>query len=103
MGVVPVDLERSAPEPQKKGAESSTGWSNVMGDKVKLRFYPEADYLEVTFSDAHGYMRPTESDAVMKRVDEEGRIIGFSVFGVTRFQKNQPLEVELIPGTEFSR
>ena len=103
MGVVPVDLERSAPEPQKKGAESSTGWSNIMGDKVKLRFYPEADYLEVTFSDAHGYMRPTESDAVMKRVDEQGRIIGFSVFGVTRFQKNQLLEVELIPGTDFSR
>ena len=74
-----------------------------MGDKVKLRFYPEADYLEVTFSDAQGYMRPTDSDAVMKRVDEEGRIIGFSVFGVTRFQKNQPLEVELVPGTEFSR
>jgi hypothetical protein len=74
-----------------------------MGDKLKLWFYPEVDYLEVTFSDAHGYMRPTSSDAVMKRVDEEGRIIGFSVFGVSRFQKNQPLEVELVPGKEFSR
>ena len=68
-----------------------------MAEKVKLRFYPEADYLEVTFSDGSGYMRPTESDAVMKRVDDQGRIIGFSVFGVSRFQKNS-LEVELATG-----
>jgi hypothetical protein len=68
-----------------------------MGNKVKLRFYPEADYLEVTFCDAHGYMRPSESDAVMRRVSEDGRIIGFSVFGVSRFKK-EPLEVELIAG-----
>ena len=74
-----------------------------MGDKLKLRFYPEADYLEVTFSEAHGFMRPTKSDAVMKRVDEEGRIIGFSIFGVSNFQKNHPLEVELVPGTDYSR
>jgi hypothetical protein len=74
-----------------------------MGDKLKLWFYPEVDYLEVTFSDEHGYMRPTDSDAVMKRVDEEGRVIGFSVFGVSRFQKNHPLEVELIPGKEYCR
>jgi len=70
-----------------------------MAEKVKLRFYPEADYLEVTFSDASGYMRPTKSDAVMKRVDEQGRIIGFSVFGVSRFQKDRPLVVELAART----
>jgi hypothetical protein len=68
-----------------------------MADKLKLRFYPEADYLEVTFSDAPGYMRPTTSDAVMRRVSEDGRVVGFSVFGVSRFQKDHPLEVELDP------
>lgn len=71
-----------------------------MGDTLRLRFYPEADYLEVTFSDGSGYMRPTKSDAVMKRVDENGRVIGFSVFGVSRFQKEHSLEVELDPGTD---
>ena len=69
-----------------------------MADKVKVRFYPEADYLEVSFCDASGYMRRTKSDAVMKRVDEQGRIIGFSVFGVSRFQKENSLEVELVTG-----
>ena len=71
----------------------------IHGRKLKVWFSPELDYLEVTLSDASGYMRPTKSDALMKRVDEEGRIIGFSVFGVSRFQKNHPLEVELTPGT----
>jgi uncharacterized protein YuzE len=67
----------------------------MMVDKVKLWFDSECDYLEVTFSDAHGYMRTTRSDAVMQRVDEEGRVIGFSVFGVSRFKKERPLETEL--------
>ncbi|HEV2839864.1 MAG TPA: DUF2283 domain-containing protein [Chthoniobacterales bacterium] len=66
-----------------------------MVDKVRLWFDPENDYLEVTFSDASGYMRPTPSDAVMRRVDEQGRVIGFSVFGVSRFQKDRPLEADL--------
>ena len=70
-----------------------------MVDKIKLWFNAEVDYLEVTFSDAAGYMRPTSSDAMMKRVDEEGRVIGFSVFGVSRFQKkDHPLEAKLDEG-----
>ena len=66
-----------------------------MINKVKVWLHLEADYLEVTFSDAPGYMRPTSSGAVMKRVDEQGRVIGFSVFGVSRFQKDHPLEADL--------
>ena len=68
-----------------------------MVEKVKLWFDAECDYLEVTFGEEHGYMRTTNSGAVMQRVDEEGRVIGFSVFGVSRFPKDRPLEAEL-PG-----
>lgn len=68
-----------------------------MVDKVRLWFDAECDYLEVTFSDTPGYMRTTKSDAVMQRVDEQGNVIGFSVFGVSRFQKERPLQAEL-PG-----
>ena len=71
-----------------------------MADKVKLWFDPEGDYLEVTFSDAPGYMRETESEAVMQRVDQQGRIIGFSILGVSRFRKDHPLEAELTPAIE---
>ena len=70
-----------------------------MADKVKLWFDREGDYLEVTFSDGPGYVRETKSDAVMWRVDEQGRVIGFSVLGVSKFQKDHPLEAELAVGT----
>lgn len=70
-----------------------------MADKVKLWFDPEGDYLEVTFSDAPGFMRETKSDAVMQRVDEHGRVIGFSVLGVSKFKKDHPLEAELAAET----
>ena len=66
-----------------------------MADKLKLWFDPEGDYLEVTFSDVPGYMRETKSDAVLQRVDKQGRVIGFSVLGVSKFQKDHPLEAEL--------
>lgn len=65
---------------------------------MKVWFDVEGDYLEVTFSDAPGHMRETKSDAVMQRVDEQGRVIGFSVLGVSKFQKDYPLEAELAAG-----
>ena len=66
-----------------------------MADKVKVWFDPEGDSLEVQFRDAPGYMRETANDAVMERVDQQGRILGFSILGVSRFRKERPLEVEL--------
>lgn len=67
-----------------------------MADKVKVWYDPEADYLEVQFRQGPGFMRPTAYDAVMKRIDEEGHMSGFSVLGVSRFPKDHPLEAELI-------
>lgn len=66
-----------------------------MADKVKVWFDAEADYLEVRFSDAAGYTKETAHDAVMERVDAEGRVIGFSVMGVSKFKKDKPLEADL--------
>ena len=45
-----------------------------MTDKVKVWFDPEGDFLEVQFRDAPGCMRETANDAVMERVDQQGRI-----------------------------
>lgn len=69
-----------------------------MAEKIKLWFDPEGDYLEVQFSDASGFMRPTAHDAVMERVDAQGHVLGFSVLGVSRFRKSHPLEAELVAG-----
>ncbi|MDD5260544.1 MAG: DUF2283 domain-containing protein [Methylacidiphilales bacterium] len=67
-----------------------------MADKVKIWFDAEADFLEVRFSDAAGYEKETKHDAVMERVDAQGRVIGFSIMGVSRFKKDKPLETDLI-------
>ncbi len=69
-----------------------------MADKVKVWFDSEADYLEVQFREAPGFMRPTAHDAVMERVDEKGQILGFTVLGVSQFRKGHPLEAELAVG-----
>lgn len=69
-----------------------------MANKVKVWFDAEADFLEVRFSDAAGYEKETANDAVMERVNAQGRVIGFSVLGVTRFRKEKPLEADLAAG-----
>ena len=65
-----------------------------MAQKVKVWFDPEGDFLEVLFSNKPGFMRETENDAVMERVDEKGSLLGFSVMKVSRLKK-VPLEAEL--------
>lgn len=66
-----------------------------MADKVKIWFDAEADFLEVRFSDAPGYEKETNHDAVMERVDPQGSVIGFSILGASRFKKDKPLEADL--------
>jgi uncharacterized protein YuzE len=69
-----------------------------MADKIKVWFDAEADLLEVRFSDAAGYEKETQHDAVMERVDKDGRVIGFTVLGVSRFKKSKPLVADLASG-----
>lgn len=68
-----------------------------MADKITVWFDAEADFLEVRFSDAAGYEKQTQHDAVMERVDKDGRVIGFSILGVSRFRKEKPLQADLVP------
>jgi hypothetical protein len=67
-----------------------------MADKIRVWFDAEGDFLEVRFSDAAGYEKETNHDAVMERVDAQGRVIGFSVMGVSRFKKGDPLNADLV-------
>jgi len=66
-----------------------------MADRVAVWFDAEADCLEVQFAKAPGYMKETAHEAVMERVDADGRVIGFSVLGVSRFRKSEPLQALL--------
>jgi uncharacterized protein YuzE len=65
-----------------------------IAETIKVYFDPEGDFLEVTFERKLGYVRDTDDDRVMIRVDMEGRTIGFSILNVSSL-KGSPFEVSL--------
>jgi len=68
-----------------------------MAQQIKVWFDPEGDFLEVLFSDKPGFMKETNNNAVMERVDEQGNVLGFTVMGISRLTKEKPLIADLIP------
>lgn len=68
-----------------------------MAQQIKVWFDPEGDFLEVQFSDKVGYMKETNNEEVMERVDEQGNVLGFTVMGVSRLSKEKPLIADLVP------
>jgi uncharacterized protein YuzE len=66
-----------------------------MAQNVKVWFDKEGDFLEVRFSDKAGFMRETDNDAVMERVDEQGKVLGFTVMAVSKLDKSHPLVAQL--------
>jgi uncharacterized protein YuzE len=66
-----------------------------MGQKIRLWYDKEGDYLEVLFDRKAGYFRETENDAVMEKVDTEGNVIGFSILKVSALKARKPLSVSL--------
>ena len=71
-----------------------------MSQTVKIYFDPEADFLEVIFSDVAGYMTETDNENIMERVDKNGNVIGFSVMNVCQLSQQQPLIAQLIAQKE---
>ncbi|HEY1684609.1 MAG TPA: DUF2283 domain-containing protein [Tepidisphaeraceae bacterium] len=67
-----------------------------MATNIKIWFDPEADFLEVLFSDKPGDQRQTGQDDVMERVDENGKLLGFSIMHVSQLAKDRnPLSAQL--------
>ena len=66
-----------------------------MADKVKVWYDREGDFLKSLLPSGPVHMRETKHDAVMQRVDDNGKIIGFSILAVSRLAAGKPLEAEL--------
>ena len=66
-----------------------------MADEIKVWYDKAGDYLEVLFDRKAGYFRETQNDAVMKKVDTEGNVIGFSILKVSILTQNTPLSFSL--------
>jgi hypothetical protein len=58
-----------------------------MAQKITIWYDKEGDFLEVLFSNKPGYMRETQNDAIMERVDELGNILGFSIMQVSHLSE----------------
>jgi signal peptidase I len=69
----------------------------AMAQQVKIWYDPEGDFLEVLFPGKAGYMKETNNNAVMERVDDQGDVLGFTVMGVSRLAKEKTLVADLIP------
>ena len=62
---------------------------------VRVWYDMEGDYLEVSWgAKESATMEPTADDRVTEKIDEDGHVLGFAIFGVTKLDR-LPLEVEL--------
>jgi len=66
-----------------------------MGEEIRVWYDKDGDYLEVLFQIKKGYFTETESDAVMKKVDEIGNVIGFSILKVSALKGHEPINISL--------
>ncbi len=64
-------------------------------EEIKVWYDKEGDYIEVIFEQKEGYFKETENDAVMKKVDKDGNIIGFSILKVSALKEKSPISINL--------
>ena len=65
-----------------------------MDKGIKVYFDKEADYLEILFEIKEGIFQETENDSVMKKIDLNGNVIGFSIQNISKLE-NSPFSLFL--------
>ncbi len=63
-----------------------------MDETIKVWYDPEGDFLEIVLRAAPGTFEDTDLDQVMRKVDEDGRIIAYSIINVSTL-KGSPFEL----------
>ena len=66
-----------------------------MEKDVRVWYDAEGDYLEVLFEKKAGFFKETANDAVMEKVDETGKLIGFSIQNFNGVKKGTPISILL--------
>ena len=67
--------------------------------KVSVWYDDEGDMLEVLWAFREGYFTPTDDDRVLKRLDDDGEVIGFLIHEMSTLKQPSPLEFELASET----
>lgn len=63
--------------------------------KVFVSYDHEGDMLEVLWALREGYFTPTEDDRILKRLDDDGEVIGFLIHEMSTLHQANPVEFEL--------
>ena len=63
--------------------------------KVFVSYDHEGDMLEVLWAFREGYFTPTGDDRILKRLDDDGEVIGFLIHEMSTLDQATPVEFEL--------
>ena len=63
--------------------------------RVSVSYDHEGDMLEVLWAFREGYFTPTDDDRILKRLDDEGEVIGFLIHEMSTLKEPGPVEFEL--------
>ena len=63
--------------------------------RVSVWYDDEGDMLEVLWAFREGYFSPTGDERILKRMNDDGEVIGFLIHDVSSLKQPSPLEFEL--------
>ena len=63
--------------------------------RVSVWYDDEGDMLEVMWAFREGYFTPTDDERILKRLDDDGEVIGFLIHEVSTLKEPNPVEFEL--------
>ena len=63
--------------------------------KVLVSYDHEGDMLEVLWALREGYFTPTDDERILKRLDDDGEVIGFLIHEMSTLDQANPVEFEL--------
>ena len=69
-------------------------------DTIQVWWDAEGDFLYVSLADGDGDMVHTQDGKAMVKVSDDGEVLGFQIFGVSkRGKKQKPFGFSLVPET----
>ena len=63
--------------------------------KVFVSYDHEGDMLEVLWAFREGYFTPTDDERILKRLDDDGQVIGFLIHEMSTLKEQSSVEFEL--------
>ena len=67
----------------------------MTSEKISVWYDSEGDMLEVLWAFREGYFTPTDDERILKRLDDDGEVIGFLIHEMSTLKRSDPIEFEL--------